>query len=243
MSDRRRWSLPVLVACAVVCGFVAPAQAQTCAPAWSATQVYTAGNQASLTGVNYQANWWTLNENPATHNGGPGSGQPWTNIGACSGGGACTTIPSVPGGVAASNLPSNSVTLSWSASTAGPSCTVQYRVFQNGTEVTSVTGTSVTLSNLAASTTYRFSVASIDQAGTSAQSGPISVTTQPLGTPIVQLFQHCSFGGWAASFTGTGNFNTADIVSRGGLDNDASSIKIAPGFRVTLFDGNQQGGS
>jgi hypothetical protein len=86
-------------------------------------------------------------------------------------------------------------------------------------------------------------VASIDQAGTSAQSGQISVTTGALGTPIVQLFQHCSFGGWAASFTGTGNFNTADIVSRGGLDNDASSIKIAAGFRVTLFDGNQQGGA
>ena len=48
MSDRRRWSLPVLVACAVLCGLAAPAQAQTCAPAWSATQVYTAGNQASL---------------------------------------------------------------------------------------------------------------------------------------------------------------------------------------------------
>jgi chitodextrinase len=96
------------------------------------------------------------------------------------------------------------VNLSWSASTAGSTCTIQYRVFQNGTEVRSVTGTSVTISGLAASTTYRFSVASIDQAGTSAQSGQISVTTQPSGTPIVQLFQHCSFGGWAANFTGTG---------------------------------------
>ena len=101
MSERRRWSLPVLVACAVLCGLAAPAQAQTCAPPWSASQVYTAGNQASLNGVNYQANWWTQGENPATHNGGPGSGQPWTNIGACSGGGACTAIPSVPGGLAA----------------------------------------------------------------------------------------------------------------------------------------------
>src|SRR5262249_21386253 len=49
--------------------------------------------------------------------------------------------------------------------------------------------------------------------------------------------------GWVASFTATGNFNTADIVSRGGLDNDASSIKIAAGFKVTLFDGNQQSGA
>ena len=76
-----------------------PAHAQTCAPAWSASQVYTAGNQASLGGINYQANWWTLGESPSTHNGGPGSGQPWTNIGTCSGSGGCTVIPSVPSGL------------------------------------------------------------------------------------------------------------------------------------------------
>src|SRR5262245_50677205 len=61
----------------------------------------------------------------------------------------------------------------------------------------------------------------------------------------VQIFQHCDFGGWTANFTLTGDsatFNTADILSRSGLDNDASSIKIKPGFRVTLFDGNNQSG-
>src|SRR4030095_9966699 len=96
MSDRRRWFPPALALGAILllCGLAAPAQAQTCAPAWSATQVYTAGNQASLNGINYQANWWTLGESPATHNGGPGSGQPWTNIGSCSGSGGCTVIPS-----------------------------------------------------------------------------------------------------------------------------------------------------
>jgi chitodextrinase len=242
MSDRRRWFPPLLaLSAALLCG--PPAQAQTCAAAWSATQVYTAGNQASLNGVNYQANWWTLGENPSTHNGGPGSGQPWTNIGACSGPGGCTVIPTVPGGLGSSNVTSSSVTLSWTPSTAGPNCTIQYRVFQDGTQVTQVSGTSVTIFNLAPSTTYHFSVGSIDQAGSSAPSGPITVTTLAGGMPIVQLFQHCSFGGWVANFTGTGNFNTADIVGRGGLDNDASSIKIAPGFKATLFDGNQQTGA
>jgi chitodextrinase len=242
MSDLRRWFLPALAVCTVLCGLAAPAHAQTCAPTWSASQVYVAGNQASLNGVNYRANWWTLGENPSTHNGGPGSGQPWTNIGACSGGGGCTVIPSVPGGLSASNVTSSSVTLSWGASTAGANCTIQYRVFQNGSEVASVSGTSVTISNLASNTTFRFSVAAMDQAGTSAQSAQISVTTLTSGTPIVQLFQHCSFGGWVANFTATGNYNTADIVSRGGVNNDASSIKIAAGFKVTVFDGDQQTG-
>jgi hypothetical protein len=100
------------------------------------------------------------------------------------------------------------------------------------------------VSNLVPNTTYRFSVGAIDQAGTSALSGEISVTTPGGGgTPIVQLYQHCNFGGWVANFTGTGNFNTADIVSRGGLDNDASSIRVAAGYRVTAFNGNQQTGA
>jgi chitinase len=56
----------------------------------------------------------------------------------------------------------------------------------------------------------------------------------------VQIFQHCDFGGWTANFSGTGNFNLADLQSRGGINNDASSIKVAPGFRVTLFSGDNQ---
>jgi hypothetical protein len=57
----------------------------TCAATWNAGAVYTGGNQASLNAVNYQANWWTQGDNPATHNGGAGSGQPWTSLGSCGG--------------------------------------------------------------------------------------------------------------------------------------------------------------
>src|SRR5215467_15872847 len=59
----------------------------TCATPWNSTSVYTAGMTASLNGVNYKANFWTQNQNPATNNGGPGSGQPWTSTGSCSGSG------------------------------------------------------------------------------------------------------------------------------------------------------------
>ena len=54
-----------------------------CSPVWVASQIYTAGNKASLNGINYTANFWTQNQSPATNNGGPGSGQPWTSNGSC----------------------------------------------------------------------------------------------------------------------------------------------------------------
>jgi chitinase len=73
------------------------AQASTaCAAAWSSSTVYTAGNQASENGINYTANWWTQGNDPATNNGGSGSGQPWTSDGACTGGGG--TPPGGGGG-------------------------------------------------------------------------------------------------------------------------------------------------
>ncbi|MHA6203040.1 carbohydrate-binding protein [Dyella soli] len=69
---------------------LAPVQAvhatPTCAAAWSATAVYTGGMTASENGTNYVANWWTQGNDPATNNGGSGSGQPWTSQGACTGG-------------------------------------------------------------------------------------------------------------------------------------------------------------
>ncbi|BBA98996.1 putative chitinase [Actinacidiphila reveromycinica] len=60
--------------------------ASTCATAWSSGTVYTAGQQASENGTNYTANYWTQGNDPATSNGGSGSGQPWTSNGACTGG-------------------------------------------------------------------------------------------------------------------------------------------------------------
>jgi hypothetical protein len=63
------------------------------------------------------------------------------------------------------------------------------------------------------------------------------------GTPLVKVFQHCDFGGWAASFTQAGSYGASALVSRGGLDNDASSIQVAAGYKATLYDGDNQSGS
>lgn len=65
----------------------------TCAAAWNASSVYTAGNDASENGVDYVANWWTQGDDPATHNGGAGSGQPWTVTGTCGGAPAPSPTP------------------------------------------------------------------------------------------------------------------------------------------------------
>jgi chitinase len=48
--------------------------------AWSATAVYTQGNQASQNGHKYTAKWWTQNESPATHS---GQWDVWSDSGAC----------------------------------------------------------------------------------------------------------------------------------------------------------------
>ena len=50
---------------------------------WSSSSAYVAGNTVSYQGVIYKANWWTQNNNPASSNGGAGSGQPWTKVSNC----------------------------------------------------------------------------------------------------------------------------------------------------------------
>ena len=147
----------------------------SCAPTWNSTSVYTAGMTASLNGVNYQANFWTQNQNPATNNGGPGSGAPWTIIGTCS---ACTTVPSVPTGLQASGTTSNSTNLSWNASTVAVNCVLTgYTIFRNGVAVATTSSPNATITGLSPVTTYSFRVAATDAAGSSAQSSAINVTT------------------------------------------------------------------
>jgi chitodextrinase len=147
----------------------------SCASPWISTTAYTAGMTASLNGVNYQANFWTQGQSPATNNGGPGSGQPWTNIGTCS---ACTTVPSVPTGLQASGTTSNSTNLSWTASTVAVNCVLTgYTVFRNGVAAGTTNSPNITITGLSPVTTYTFRVAATDAAGSSAQSTAINVTT------------------------------------------------------------------
>jgi len=146
-----------------------------CTNAWNASTIYNVpGTQVSRNGINYKNNFWTQGDDPATHNGGPGSGQPWTSIGACS---SCSTLPSAPTGLSASAVSSGSTTLRWNAVTPPANCSItNYTIFKNGSAIGTAGGTSFTVNGLCSATTFSFQVAANDGAGQSGKSNTVSVT-------------------------------------------------------------------
>ncbi len=63
-----------------------------CWTAWNASTAYNGGAQVSYNGQNYQAAYWTQGDQPDTHSGPSGSGQPWIPMGSCSGSATSTPI-------------------------------------------------------------------------------------------------------------------------------------------------------
>src|SRR5580704_8559186 len=106
------------------------------------------------------------------------------------GGGGGTQPPGAPTGLTVTGTTSSSVSLSWTA----PSGTVTgYDVDENGSQVTTATGTSATVTGLAASTSYNFTVAAYNSAGTSPQSSQVSATTASSGSGLPA---HVLMGYW-----------------------------------------------
>jgi chitinase len=95
-----------------------------------------------------------------------------------SGGGGGTTAPAAPTSLTVTGTTSSSASLSWTA----PSGTVTgYYVEQNGSQAASVTETTATITGLAASTTYSFTVIAYNSAGQSPASNSVSATTSSSG--------------------------------------------------------------
>ena len=150
----------------------------TSIPVWSATGIYTAGEDVTLNGVTYVANWWTQGANPAQNNGGSGSGEPWTIVTSGSGGSSSNAVPSAPGGLTASATSSTATTLNWTPVTPPTGATItDYIIYENGKVIGTTTSTSYAVSGLTASTGYTFTVAAQDAAGTSAKSSALKVAT------------------------------------------------------------------
>lgn len=96
-----------------------------------------------------------------------------------------TTPPTVPTGLASPSQTSNSIALSWNASTDNIGV-ASYDVYRGGTLVASPTGTSYTVTGLTASTAYSFQVRARDAAGNaSALSAALSVSTRANPTDTV----------------------------------------------------------
>ncbi|MET9652416.1 MULTISPECIES: glycoside hydrolase family 18 protein [unclassified Streptomyces] len=125
-------------------------------------------------------------------------------------GGTPVGIPAAPTGLTAGAPTSSSVPLSWSASSGATS----YHVYQGGTKVLTVSGTSATVTGLAASTAYSFRVTAANSAGESPASATVTATTTSGGgggNPG-QLPAHALVGYLHASFAnGSGYTRMADV--------------------------------
>ncbi|HEY2791459.1 MAG TPA: fibronectin type III domain-containing protein [Micromonosporaceae bacterium] len=87
------------------------------------------------------------------------------------------TLPNAPTGLTVTGTTSSTVGLAWT----GSSGATGYNVYQGSTKVASVSGTSDTVTGLAASTAYTFSVTATNSAGESAHSSSVNATTAASG--------------------------------------------------------------
>jgi chitodextrinase len=94
------------------------------------------------------------------------------------GGGGDTQAPSAPSALSATATGTSTVDLSWNAATDNVSVT-GYRIFRNGSQVGTTTGTTFTDGGLTPATVYTYSLVAFDAAGnTSSPSGSATTTTQ-----------------------------------------------------------------
>ncbi len=88
-----------------------------------------------------------------------------------------TEAPTAPVNLVASDITSSEVTLSWGASSDNIGV-IAYRIFQDGTQVGSVSGTNFRVTGLNENTTYNFQVVAIDASGNiSPNSNSVNTTT------------------------------------------------------------------
>jgi hypothetical protein len=123
-------------------------------------------------------------------------------LGTCSGGGTCD----VPIGLSVSNITNNSATVAWSAVSGATAYQLRYRVSAGTwTELSQQSTTSVSLSGLAAATTYEVQVRTICSGGNSNYSATVSFTTGggsscgvPTGLAVSNITQTTATVSWNA---------------------------------------------
>ncbi|MET9681487.1 chitinase [Streptomyces coeruleorubidus] len=112
-------------------------------------------------------------------------------------------IPAAPSGLKVSGTTPSSVSLAWNAVSGATG----YTVYRDGTKVTAVTGTSATVTGLAASTSYSFQVTAVNAAGESPKSAAVTGTTNKPNGPGPALPKHAVTGYWQ-------NFNNGATVQK-----------------------------
>ncbi|MFF0159083.1 chitinase [Streptomyces sp. NPDC005263] len=113
------------------------------------------------------------------------------------------TIPAKPTGVTVTGAASSSISLSWNTVSGATG----YTVYRNGTRATAVTGTSATVTGLAASTSYSFQVTATNAAGESAKSATVTGRTTASSGGGGTVPKHAVTGYWQ-------NFNNGATVQK-----------------------------
>jgi len=143
----------------------------------------------------------------------------YTLSGTGGGGSSDTTAPSVPT-LTATAVSSSQINLSWTASTDSVGV-VGYKVYRNGTYLTTTTSTSYNNTGLTAATAYSYRVSAIDAAGNeSSQSTAKSATTQAGTTGTTPPSGTLLF---------SESFDNNSFSSRGWYDNPAQGTVVSGG--------------
>jgi chitodextrinase len=144
-----------------------------------------------------------------------------------------TQAPSTPTNLASSNITSTSVNLNWTASIDNVAVT-GYEVYRNGSLLTTVTGTTTSVTGLTASTNYIFKVRAKDAANNSSPfTADLNVTTSGSTTPDGVI----SFQRWN-NITGTA---VSDLTSNPNFPNNASAISDLSFFETPYDIGDNYG--
>ncbi len=119
-------------------------------------------------------------------------------------------VPATPAGLTVSGTTSSSVSLSWNAVSGATG----YTVYRDGTRVTAVSGTSATVTGLAASTSYGFQVTAANAAGESPKSTAVTARTRESGGGGGNLPRHAVTGYWQNFDNGAAVQRISDVSSQ-----------------------------
>lgn len=154
-------------------------------------------------------------------------------------------VPTTPTNLVASGTTSNSVSLSWTASTDNIGVT-GYNVYMNSALNTTVTGTTTTITGLTASTAYSFYVVAKDAAGNSSASSTVVNATTAAGTSITYCASQGNstadekigkvvFGAINNTSTGTTGYENFTALTTNVTSGTATTITITPSWTATAF--------
>ncbi|MFC8586001.1 chitinase [Streptomyces sp. NPDC057217] len=117
-------------------------------------------------------------------------------------------VPATPAGLAAGTVTSSSVDLSWGAVSGATA----YKVYRDGANPQTVSGTSTTVTGLTADTAYQFQVAATNSAGESAKSTAVTARTAKNQTgPGPAVPKHAVTGYWQNFDNGAAKQKLRDV--------------------------------